>query len=323
MSFVIFDEATYLAANPDVAAAVTGGVFTSGLQHFQRHGLGEGRTQVSPLYDEAFYLRSNPDVAAVVAAGGLRSGLEHLIQYGETEGRRPSQLFDEGLYIRRHSDLAAAKATGAIQSGLQHYVLFGQAEGRSGAELSEPFYRFQNPDVAAAVDAGVFRSGYEHYLQYGQFESGRTAPFYGTDSNDTITGFGQNTEIAGVDFSLSRDNIGRILIGATSRGEVDVLTGGEGIDSFQLGYLVSASVLNLEIPFYAERGDADFAVIRSFERFRDEIFLAGSVSDYAIEAIPGSVRISRAGDVVALVEGATTLSVKAEFTGLTNAFTLT
>lgn len=322
MSFVIFDEATYLAAYPDVRAAVAGGAFASGLQHFQQFGLAEGRTRVSPLYDEPFYLRNHPDVAAAVSAGVLRSGLAHFIQYGEAEGRRPSQLFDEGLYIRRHSDLEAAKNAGLISTGLQHYVLFGRAEGRSGAELSEPFYRFRNPDVAAAVDAGVFLSGYDHYEQYGQVE-GRTAPLYGTDGNDTIAGFGQNTEIAGVDFALARDSVGRILVSPLSRGEVDVLIGGGGVGSFRLGHVQSVSVLNVETPFYAERGEEDLALIRSFERFRDEIFLAGRVSDYAIAPIPGSVRISRAGDVVAVVEGATALSVKAEFTGFTHSFTLT
>ena len=38
-----FDEAGYLAANPDVAAAVGRGDFRSGRQHFQTHGHREGR----------------------------------------------------------------------------------------------------------------------------------------------------------------------------------------------------------------------------------------------------------------------------------------
>lgn len=37
------NEAQYLASNPDVAAAVRAGQFTSGLQHFQLHGRREGR----------------------------------------------------------------------------------------------------------------------------------------------------------------------------------------------------------------------------------------------------------------------------------------
>ena len=39
-----FDEGYYLAANPDVAAAVTRGVFRSGAEHFARHGRQEHRS---------------------------------------------------------------------------------------------------------------------------------------------------------------------------------------------------------------------------------------------------------------------------------------
>jgi SAM-dependent methyltransferase len=38
-----FDEAAYLAANPDVASAVKAGAFTSGRQHFEEFGLHEAR----------------------------------------------------------------------------------------------------------------------------------------------------------------------------------------------------------------------------------------------------------------------------------------
>jgi len=38
-----FDEAKYLEQNPDVAAAVARGRFTSGLQHYNKHGMGENR----------------------------------------------------------------------------------------------------------------------------------------------------------------------------------------------------------------------------------------------------------------------------------------
>lgn len=38
-----FEEAAYLAANSDVAAAVAGGAFLSGRHHFELHGRGEGR----------------------------------------------------------------------------------------------------------------------------------------------------------------------------------------------------------------------------------------------------------------------------------------
>lgn len=39
-----FDEGAYLAANPDVAAAVEAGLFESGREHFERYGIEEGRS---------------------------------------------------------------------------------------------------------------------------------------------------------------------------------------------------------------------------------------------------------------------------------------
>lgn len=42
-----FEEASYLAANPDVAAAVAAGLFRSGRAHYLKHGQAEGRRQLA------------------------------------------------------------------------------------------------------------------------------------------------------------------------------------------------------------------------------------------------------------------------------------
>src|SRR3974390_1838668 len=44
-----FDERAYLAANPDVAAAVASGALRSGSAHFRKFGRAEGRRQLSPI----------------------------------------------------------------------------------------------------------------------------------------------------------------------------------------------------------------------------------------------------------------------------------
>lgn len=46
-----WDEAAYLAANPDVAEAVGRGAFGSGQDHYARHGINEGRSGVAQGYD--------------------------------------------------------------------------------------------------------------------------------------------------------------------------------------------------------------------------------------------------------------------------------
>jgi hypothetical protein len=96
-----FNEELYLAANPDVAAAVARGQFASGRQHYNRHGRYEGRPLVptttpasapaqsvaSAGFNEELYLAANPDVAAAVARGQFASGRMHYNRHGRFEGR--------------------------------------------------------------------------------------------------------------------------------------------------------------------------------------------------------------------------------------------
>lgn len=88
-----FDEEWYLADNPDVAAAVAQGHFTSGFDHYLKHGREEGRPALAPIaatasgFDEEGYLSRNPDVAAAVAQGLFTSAAEHYRLHGHAEGR--------------------------------------------------------------------------------------------------------------------------------------------------------------------------------------------------------------------------------------------
>jgi hypothetical protein len=155
-----FDEATYLAGNPDIASFVRtpnnpNAPFATGLDHFIQYGYEEGRTRVSPDYDEAFYLKKNPVLAPLVENGTFKSGFEHFVKSGSKEGLYANTFF-EAQYLR------------------------------------------QNPTVAAAVKAGDFQTGGEHYRKFGQFEPDRTATFFGTSGNDILTGFGVgNVELIG------------------------------------------------------------------------------------------------------------------------------
>ncbi|MFB2969792.1 hypothetical protein ACE1CD_12520 [Aerosakkonema sp. BLCC-F183] len=324
MSFVVFSEDFYLTNYPDVKAAVDVGIFQSGLTHFQKFWLMEGRVRVSPFYDEHFYLESHPDVKTAVQTGAFKSGLQHFIEFGETEGRRASLLFDEEFYLRKNPDVAAAVAAGTLTSGLAHYLEFGRAESRSGTNFNEFGYLQNNSDVAAAVEAGNFESALEHYIKSGQFE-GRTGIFSGTNGNDTVIGFGERDEIYGVDISP-----GPCVIGGTPTGgqcldfyslgvrEADVLIGGNGKDIFVLGRLQTESKIPPPVIFYRGGGNADFAAIDNFEIGKDEIVLAGGLNNYYFSMSDGNLDIilSRdsfsqslaASDLVAVVKDVTSLS---------------
>jgi len=88
-----FDEHQYLLLNPDVAAAIKKGHFSSGADHWLRHGRSEGR-RIHPQdglpkdFDEDEYLRLNPDVAVAVRKGPVSSGAAHWLRHGKNEGRR-------------------------------------------------------------------------------------------------------------------------------------------------------------------------------------------------------------------------------------------
>ncbi|MCG4256298.1 hypothetical protein K6W27_03260 [Acetobacter senegalensis] len=85
-----FDEASYLTANPDVAAAVARGDFSSGRQHFLQRGYQEEREGHQPAFSEGWYLQQNPDVAIAVQLGDWPSGQAHYQAHGKTEWRSPS-----------------------------------------------------------------------------------------------------------------------------------------------------------------------------------------------------------------------------------------
>jgi hypothetical protein len=109
-----FDNAYYLANNPDVEAA---GV--DPFVHFQTTGWHEGRNP-NAYFDVQGYLAENPDVAAA----GVNP-LDHFHDSGWREGRNPSPWFDLSKYLAANPDVAAANI-----DPLLHFLQTGKDEGR-------------------------------------------------------------------------------------------------------------------------------------------------------------------------------------------------
>lgn len=129
---IYYDEAYYLANNPDVVRVISNGLYRNGFDHLIRTGLFQGRNP-SPLYNETIYLTENPDAAAAVARGEIRSGFEHFLQFGFYEGRdRRAAQFDEEFYLAANPGVAEAVENGIFSSGLEHFVVKGESEGRQG-----------------------------------------------------------------------------------------------------------------------------------------------------------------------------------------------
>ncbi|VXD12305.1 Hemolysin-type calcium-binding region protein [Planktothrix serta PCC 8927] len=240
MNFEIFDENYYLIQYPWVKTAIESGQFTSGLDHFQKIGMGQQKlTEVSRYFDESYYLANNPDVANGVAGGLIPSGLSHFIQFGYEEGRTNiSPSYSEDYYLKRYPDLVAFIQNSTFKSGLQHFLQFGQTENRLATHFFEPEYLQKNPDVNLAVAQGNFKTGFDHYLKVGQFEPSRSAIFMGTNGTDTVQGLGVGTvEITGIPLSL--DGTGKRVYERDKNqnpvDQQDTLIGGLGSDQFILG----------------------------------------------------------------------------------------
>lgn len=194
---LLFNPDFYLSQNPDVADAISHGVFRNAWEHIHLYGLAEGRAPSAIFAVD--YLNDNPDVAAAVAGGAFANGFEHFIKYGFSEERSLGDLFApfEVFYLAENPDVAEAVNQGVFHNGLEHLIQYGMGEGRDRSEdyqkLSEifdaDFYLAENADVAAAVEQGketgfVFGLpklsdnpttetrflAWEHFIKYGLFE---------------------------------------------------------------------------------------------------------------------------------------------------------
>ncbi len=193
--FARFDQAWYVARNPDVAAGRT-----APLVHYLLAGAMEGRAP-HPLFDEAYYRREN---AAELGGSGI-STLEHYVRRGAALGRSPHPAFDLAHYLAQGPSLAPgedpvshylregwmqalsphplfdpvwyARQWGQPIRGvplLVHYLAEGWRTGRSPHPLFDPaWYLEQNPDVA---EGGL--EPLTHFLAAGAFEGRSPGPWF-------------------------------------------------------------------------------------------------------------------------------------------------
>lgn len=138
-----WDEKSYLAANADVAAAITAGTWKgSGWAHYVQYGANENRTlkpavvQTAPAagqpaqtvstaipagWNDAAYLAANPDVAAAIKAGTWKAtGWIHWQTYGQKEkrnnGQSPPEAAKPVVSTTAKPAVAAAKPATAAKS---------------------------------------------------------------------------------------------------------------------------------------------------------------------------------------------------------------
>jgi hypothetical protein len=89
LKHVRFDERYYLRSNPDVADALTDGLFADAHSHYVEFGYFEDRLPFEVEVDNAFYYRTYPDIKACVDSGTIPSAQVHFERHGYKEGRLP------------------------------------------------------------------------------------------------------------------------------------------------------------------------------------------------------------------------------------------
>jgi hypothetical protein len=338
MNYEIFDEKYYLSQYPWLKPAIDAGIIKSGREHFEKFGQAAGLTKISRYFDEETYLAQNQDIAQFVRTANnqnrpFATGLDHFIQFGYAEGRsRVSPEYDEVFYLKRHPEITPFVENGTFKSGFQHFIKFGKTEGRYGTSFLEPRYLSDNPDVAAVVETGSLKTGREHYLKFGQFESNRYAVFTGTNGNDIVTGFtaGKN-QIVGLQValattspatSINKNKYDTLTLNESNRQffiattEFDTLIGTPGTDYFTLGdaYYTQRPGLLGRISFYTGSGEAR---IVNFEKGKDYIQLAESITELSIFPSGSDLLIQKSGDTLARIQGGANLNLQPASTSTT------
>lgn len=192
----LFDQAWYLAGNPDVAASGL-----SPLVHYVVAGAAEDRAP-HPLFDPAFYRRR---YGRDLDATGL-GPLDHYVRIGAAHGYDPHPLFDSAYYLSQCPDQASVGGnlllhyletgwahdysphplfrarwyrgrlprTEAAAPPLVHYLSVGWLRGLKPHPLVDPaWYWAENPDVAAS---GLEPLG--HFLSAGAAEGRSPSPWF-------------------------------------------------------------------------------------------------------------------------------------------------
>ena len=264
-----FDEATYIAGNPDIAPFVRtvnpNAPFATGLDHFIQFGYDEGqrRTQVSSEYNEDFYLANNSELRSFIGPNG------------------------------------------SFKSGYQHFIQFGAKEGRFGTSFFEPEYLKKNPDIVPFVNSGNLKTGREHYFNFGKNEPNRSATFVGSRSNDIITGVGVgNTELVGVEVGIDRN--GNRQYESFGTNEFDVLIGSPGVDTFVLGVPTTAGNVT-PTPLYLGNGQATIRNFNAADDLIQ--LQGTSLDSYSLTPVGNNLSIQRFGDVLGVIEGGANLNL--------------
>jgi hypothetical protein len=194
-----------------------------------------------------------------------------------------------------------------VQSYFENFNLTILQGGDVPGNFNEQFYLGIFPDVRELVEAGVFESGLDHYQAYGQYiptENKYQEFVTGTNSNDTLIGFG-TYEVDYFPVAMSFDDTtAEYGFASLGVGEIDTIVAVPGIiNEFILSSFPTA-VYDTAEQFYVGNKDADYARIQNLKNAaKGEFYFIGKREDFLFEDREGDVRVFYQGDLVTIIEG--------------------
>lgn len=232
-------QSEYLAANPDVAAAVQSGAMPSAMAHYQQFGQFEGRDSRG------------------LGAQSAMAGMPQAQDFGGVRGYSSAPIYQQSVEeLRRQAPGQYQALTAPFIdpfTGAQPVSPYGLG-GMFDAETAqaEAAYLAANPDVAQAVEAGIIPSATEHYQRFGQFE-GRDPMGLGYRSQLDVLG----KSPSGTAQLLERDNPQANTMGYTKR-----------YDQLPPGTVLASADNRFEGPGYYQGSDGKYFYADNSETYR-------------------------------------------------------
>ena len=162
----LFDEAFYLARNPDIAELVRAGHYQSGFDHYCQHG----HRGVSPhwLFDDALYADLYEDMTLENLAQHQCYGrYDHYLRSGQRERRMGHFLFDGQYYHARAVEAGVDGAQVDLHGPYVHFLnrLGGDEEELAPSVYFDPAWYVEHyPGAKAQIARGRFIAALAHYL---------------------------------------------------------------------------------------------------------------------------------------------------------------
>jgi hypothetical protein len=160
-----FDEAFYRGRNPDVAAALAAGEFTTGYEHYC--ALGYLSRMPHWLYDDDTYALGAPDLTDQVMVNfGCANRYDHYLKAGAREGRIAHLLFQPAVYVAAITGRADGILDGA-DNAFQHYLhrLWRiRQDIATSPYFDAAWYLAHCPAARAAIAAGECADALHHFL---------------------------------------------------------------------------------------------------------------------------------------------------------------